>query len=146
MAKQKIYLGQADGSSTPTIVEGLAVDAIVPGSMVTRGAAGLATSTKAATFFASEALIAQELGSGRGAEITTAYTIGDTAQAVKVKSGEFVNVRVATGQTIVVGTALSSNGDGTLKVAATDNTQQILFYAEEAVTTSGVTLVTVSKA
>ena len=65
---------------------------------------------------------------------------------MKVKSGEFVNVRVATGQTIVVGTALSSNGDGALKVAVTDGTQQILFYAEEAVTTSGVTLVTVSKA
>ena len=146
MAKQKIYLGQADGSATPTLVEGLAVDAIVPGSLVERGASGLSTCNNAATVFNTEALVAQELGSGRGAEITTAYTIGDTAQAVNVKSGEFVNVRVATGQTIVVGTALSSNGDGTLKVAATDGTQQILFYAEEAVTTSGVTLVTVSKA
>ena len=146
MAKQKIFLGKADGSATPTIVEGLAVDAIVPGSQVERGASGLSTCNNAATVFNTEALVAQELGSGRGGEITTAYTIGDTAQAVKVKSGELVNVRVATGQTIVVGTALSSNGDGTLKVAATDNTQQILFYAEEAVTTSGVTLVTVSKA
>ena len=146
MAKQKIYLGQADGSATPTLVEGLAVDAIVPGSLVKRGASGLSTCNNAATVFNTEALVAQELGSGRGGDITTAYTIGDTAQAGKVKSGEFVNVRVATGQTIVVGTALSSNGDGTLKVAATDGTQQILFYAEEAVTTSGVTLVTVSKA
>ena len=146
MAKQKIYLGQADGSATPTLVEGLAVDAIVPGSLVERGASGLSTSNNAATVFNSECLVAQEIGSGRGAEITTAWTIGDTAQAVKVKSGEFVNVRVATGQTIVVGTALSSNGDGTLKLAITDGTEQILFYAEEAVTTSGVTLVTVSKA
>ena len=146
MAKQKIFLGQADGSATPTLVEGLAVDAIVPGSLVERGASGLSTCNNAATVFNTEALVAQELGSGRGGDITTAYTIGDTAQAIKVKSGEFVNVRVATGQTIVVGTALSSNGDGTLKVAATDNTQRILFYAEEAITTSGVTLVTVSKA
>ena len=98
MAKQKIYLGQADGSATPTIVEGLAVDAILPGSLVERSASGLSTSNNAATVFNSECLVAQEIGSGRGAEITTAYTIGDTAQAVKVKSGEFVNVRVATGR------------------------------------------------
>ena len=107
MAKQKIYLGQADGSATPTLVEGLAVDAIVPGSLVERGASGLSTCNNAATVFNTEALIAQELGSGRGAEITTAYTIGDTAQAVKVKSGEFVNVRVATGQNLVVGSPVS---------------------------------------
>ena len=46
MAKQKIYLGQADGSATPTLVEGLAVDAIVPGSLVERSASGLSTSNR----------------------------------------------------------------------------------------------------
>ena len=68
MAKQKIYLGQADGSATPTLVEGLAVDAIVPGSLVERSASGLSTSNNLATVFNSECLVAQEIGSGRGAE------------------------------------------------------------------------------
>lgn len=144
MAKQKIFLGQADGSATPLTVEGLAVDAFVPGTLVERSASGLSSCNNAATVFNTELLIAQEIGSGRGADITTAWTIGDTASAVKLRSGEFANVRVATGITLAVGSALASNGDGTLKLAAVDGTNQILCYSEEALTTSGVTLVTVS--
>ena len=145
----KIWLGPADGSNVKALlVEGLAQDAIVPGSLVVRVAAGLATSTKAATVFDSEPLLAQEVGAHLGATITDPYEVGDNSRAVKLRSGEFALARVAASQDITsTGVALSSNGDGTLKIAATDDNEQILFYSEEIVNTGGsVALVAVSKA
>ena len=149
MSRNKIWLGPADGSNAKALlVEGAAVDAIVPGSLVVRSASGLATSGLAATVFNSETIVAQEQGSHVGAVITDAYTIGETAKGVKARSGEFLLVRVAASQNITSkGVALSSNGDGTLKIALTDGTEQILFYSEEIVNTGGsVALVVVSKA
>lgn len=149
MAKRKIYLGPIDsGVNGPLIVEGLAVDAFTPGELLEQTASGLATSNNAATVFNSECLVATEIPESEGGTISTAYTIGDTAEAVAVRSGEFVNVVVAAGQNITSkGVALSSNGDGTLKIAATDGTEQVLFYSDEIVNTGGaVALVTVRKA
>lgn len=149
MAKNKIYLGPADAANCHALrVEGLAVDGFLPGTLVKRTASGLAATDKAATVFDSEALIAEEYGSHVDQGVDTAYTIGDTAISVNVRSGEFVNVRVATGQNITSkGTALSSNGDGQLKIALTNGTEQILFYADEVVnTTANNTLVKARKA
>lgn len=149
MSRNKIYVGAADSATYKHhLVEGLAVDAIVPGTLVKQTAAGLATSDKAATVFDSEALVAIEQGVHVGAEITTAYTIGDTAMAAQARSGEFFLVRVAAAQNITSkGVGLSSNGDGSLKIAATDGTEQILFYSDEIVNTGGAAaLVLVRKA
>ena len=149
MAKRKIYLGPVDsGVNGPLIVEGLAVDAFTPGELLEQTASGLATSNNAATVFNSECLVASEIPESEGGSITTAYTIGDTAEAVAVRSGEFVNVVVAAAQNITSkGVALSSNGDGTLKIALTNGTEQVLFYSDEIVNTGGAaTLVTVRKA
>lgn len=144
MAKRKIWAGPADSSNChPLLVEGLVVDAFLPGTLVTQETTGLATSTKAATLFSSECLIAVEQGSHVGAEITTAYTIGDTGKAAQARSGEFFNVMVADGNNILKdGTPLSSNGDGTLKIATVPATvgatsEQILFYSREVVNVSG---------
>ena len=149
MAKRKIYLGPIDnGVNGPLIVEGLAVDAFTPGELLEQTASGLATSNNAATVFNSECLVATEIPESEGGTISTAYTIGDTAEAVAVRSGEFVNVVVAAAQNITSkGVALSSNGDGTLKIALTNGTEQVLFYSDEIVNTGGAAaLVTVRKA
>jgi hypothetical protein len=154
MAKRKIYLGPVDsGVNGPLIVEGLAVDAFTPGELLEQTSAGLATSNNAATVFNSECLIAAEIPESEGGTISTPYTVGDTAKAIAVRSGEFVNVVVAAAQNITSkGVALSSNGDGTLKIAVVPATvgatsEQILFYSDEIVNTGGATaLVTVRKA
>ena len=149
MAKRKIYLGPVDsGVNGPLIVEGLAVDAFTAGELLEQTASGLATSNNAATVFNSECLVASEIPESEGGSITTAYTIGDTAEAIAVRSGEFVNVVVAAAQNITSkGVALSSNGDGKLKIALTNGTEQVLFYSDEIVNTGGsAALVTVRKA
>lgn len=149
MSRNKIYVGPADSATYKHhLVEGLAVDAIAPGTLVKQTAAGLATSDKLATVFDSEALVAIEQGAHVGAEIDTPYTVGDTAMAAQARSGEFFLVSVAAGQNITSkGVGLSSNGDGSLKIAATDGTEQILFYSDEIVNTGGAAaLVLVRKA
>lgn len=153
MAKRKIHLGPADGSAKALYVEGLAVDAFLPGTLLKQTASGLATSDKTATSFSSECIVAKEISESEGGSITTAYTIGDTAVGVVVRSGEFANVRVAASQNITAkGVPLSSNGDGTLKIATVPATvgatsEQILFYSYEIVNTgASVALVTVRKA
>jgi hypothetical protein len=148
MAKRKIHLGPADGSAKALYVEGLAVDAFLPGTLLKQTASGLETSDIADSAFNSECIVAKEISESEGGLITTAYTVGDTAAGVVVRSGEFANVRVAASQNITTkGTALASNGDGTLKIAATDGTDQVLFYSDEIVNTGGsVALVTVRKA
>ena len=64
-----------------------------------------------------------------------------------------MNVAVAASQNITKkGTPLSSNGDGTFKIAVTPATvgatsEQVLFYSDEIINTGGaVALVTVRKA
>ena len=137
--KRKIWLGPLDnGVNGPLLVEGLAVDAFTPGELLEQTSAGLATSNNAATVFNSECLVASEISEAEGGDITTAVTIGDTAEAIAVRSGEFVNVMVAASQNITSkGTALASNGSGLLSIAATDGTAQILFYSDEIVNTGG---------
>ena len=149
MAKRKIYLGPINsGLNGPLMVEGLAVDAFTPGELLVQSASGLATSGLAATVFTSECLLAKEISESEGGTIATAYTIGDTAVAIAVRSGEFANAVVAASQNITSkGVGLASNGSGQLAIAATDGTEQILFYSDEIVNTGGaVALVTVRKA
>ena len=155
MAKRKIWLGPIDnGVNGPLLGSpGLVVDAFTAGELLVNTAAGYATASAAATVFGAEFLIAQEISEGEGGLITTAYTVGDTVEPIVVRSGEFVNVAVAAGQNITKkGTPLSSNADGTLKIAVTPATvgatsEQVLAYSDEIINTGGaVALVTVRKA
>lgn len=70
---------------------------------------------------------------------TAALTAGDSYPAFVPQVGYEYNMYVADAQTVVVGSPLTSNGDGTLKVCATNGTETKLFTAEAAVTTSGST-------
>lgn len=143
----RIYQGPADGGTGhPLIVEGKAVDAIAPGTLVERTAAGLATSNDAATVFGSEPLVAKEQGSHISDSALQAYTIGDTAQAIAVRSGEFVLCKVAAANNLTrKGIALASAGDGSLKIAATDGTENVLFHSEQVVNVTTAQLVLVKR-
>lgn len=139
MAINKIWAGPVDGPNQyPLTVEGIAQDAILPGSLVDRGTGTLATSAIPATNFAKEPLIAREVGEYcMGKTIDDPWAVGDTAAAIQARSGEFINVLVTAGSVLTEATALSSNGDGTLKVAATDGTELILFYSNRDLTVGG---------
>jgi len=155
MAKRKIFAGPADNlnSTQPLHVEGLVVDDFSPGELVEQTVAGLATTDNTATVNNTETLVAVEQGSNVGATITTKWPVGETGRALVATSGQFINVMVAVGENITIkGTAMSSNGDGTLKKAVIPATvgvtsEQILFYSNEIINVTGSpTLVEMRKA
>lgn len=73
--------------------------------------------------------------------VTDALTVGQDSEAFIPVPGEQYNVVVADGETVSVDSALTSNGDGTLKVATTTGATPdvVLFYAKEAASPSGST-------
>lgn len=107
MAKRAIFQGPVEIGETPVYAEGTSAVALVPGYVVTRSGGTLALLNAAATN-ATEALVVVERGSGFKGDITTPWTIGDTVRAVKVRSGQFVNVACKTAQTLANGDFLTS--------------------------------------
>jgi hypothetical protein len=78
----------------------------------------------------------------RNGRVTDTLVAGDTCQAFIPRPGESYNVIVGASQTIAIDSPLTSNANGTLKLATITGATPdvVLFYAEEAVTTgSGVT-------
>ncbi len=75
----------------------------------------------------------------RNGKVTDTLVAGDTAQAFIPRVGETYNVVVGASQTIVVDSPLTSNANGTVKLATVTGATPdvVLFYAEEAVTTGG---------
>ena len=152
-SKTLVWRGPADGAECkPNLQEGIALDAMLPGTLIERVATGFQTSTNAGTDFSSECLVANR-DVMRQKNMDEAWVLNDSMQAVSFRSGEFGVIRVAAGQNITArGTPLASNGDGTAKIATIPATvgatsEQVLFYAEEIINTGGaVTLVAVSKA
>lgn len=148
IGKRVIWCGPTDGSNDkPLHVEGVALDAVAPGTVVEEVATGLQVNENAATVFGQELLVADK-DEMRSKSVDDAWTLNANMVAVKPRSGEFCNVLVATGQALVRGTPLSLNGAGLLKIAVTPavvgaTSEQVLAYSDEAVTTSGTTLVRV---
>lgn len=136
---RKIWQGPADAANChPLTVEGISTAAVRPGSLCVKSGANLDESALAATVFSQDALVALERGAHYGADITTVWPTGDTVVSAKVRSGEFVLVLVAATNNITSEeVAMSSNGDGTLKIAATDGTEKILFRSREIVNVTG---------
>lgn len=64
---------------------------------------------------------------------------GQSHPAFIPEVGKSYNLILASAQTVAKGASLSSNGAGAVKVAATDGTDEALFVAEEALTTTGAT-------
>lgn len=146
MAKRKIWVGPADGANAkPLIVEGLAVDDFQAGELLVQSATGLATSTNASTVLGQEAIVAHEIGASVGGDIDTLATVGDTAQGIAVRSGEFVNIRMSVANITTKGLAITSNANGRFKLAGAADDK--IFYSDEIinVTVAG-TLVRARKA
>lgn len=148
IGKRVIYVGPADGPNRkPLTVEGIATEAIAPGSIVDFAAAnaGLELSDAAATVFGEMFLVADK-DQMRSKSVDDAWTIDENMVSIQPRSGEIVNALVVTGQALVKGTALTRVAPGLLTIAATDGTVDILCYSDEIITTSGTELVRVRKA
>ena len=134
-----IVIEPADGNAL--IREELAVAAFSAGHLLEKVAAGYQKHSTAAGN-AQKLFAVENLADAGG--IDRAYVAGETARAVYAKRGDKIYALVpAAAPAIVVGDALESNGDGTLRKAvadtATDTTQRdaIVAYAAEAVNNSG---------
>lgn len=138
MAKRRIYMGRLDTVAAQPLhaPTGLVVDAFLAGTLLKSTDAGYATTDLAAASTEQRFLIAQEVPSNEGGDITTPHTIGDSLEPLDLVSGQFANVRVAASSDITrKGVALSSNGDGTLKIAATDGSESVIAYSDEIINT-----------
>lgn len=114
-----------------------AAETILPGHLVLENASGEWINHNAASKGGDYRIANMNIIEQKSA--TTALTAGDDATAFVPRPGEVYNVVVADGETIAIGDPLVSNGDGTVKEGTTDGFDDILFYAREAVTTSGST-------
>lgn len=148
IGKRTIYVGPADGSNhKPLNIEGKAIASIAPGTVLKRVATGLDANDIAATIFG-EQLIVADKDQQRSKSVDDSWTINENMVGIAPRSGEFLNVLVATGQTLIAGDPLSRNGAGLLKLAVTPGTvgatsEEIACYSDEAVTTTGTQLVRV---
>lgn len=130
--KRSIFV---DGCTLPAL-EGKALSVgTLPGNAVVFAATGISTSAQAATVFGSPLLVA-DYNAAEAGTVDDAWTQNENMVARQVESGKRANVLVAAGNNITaVGVGLSSNGDGTLKIAATDGTEQILCVSDEIINT-----------
>jgi len=148
LGKRVIFVGPADDANRkPLNIEGKAVAAIAPGTTLKRTAAGLDANDVAATTFGEQFIIADK-DQQRSKSVDDAWTINENMVAIAPRSGEFVNALVATTQTLIVGSPLARNGAGLLKLAVTPVTvgatsEEIVGFADEAITTTATTLVCV---
>lgn len=145
--KRTIYVGPADGSNhKPLHEEAVCTEAAAPGAVLDYAAAsaGFELMDDAATVFGKPLLVADK-DQQRTKSVDDAWTVDENMVAIRPRSGEFLNVLVITGQALVKGTALTRSAvtPGTLVIAATDGTEEILCHADEAVTTAATQLVRV---
>lgn len=144
VGKRVIFVGPADGSAFahPLNVEGVADAAIAPGTLVKNTATGLDASDDAATVFGTLPLFADK-NQMQSKSVDDSWVSGENMVAIQLRSGEFANVLVATGQTLAVGDPLISNGAGLLVKGTGANTENVICNADEAITTAATTLVRV---
>ena len=135
------------GGMTLCATEAPAADATIkPGMFVTHTATTLAKSAEAATVFGSPKLFA-DYDMLHGKTVDDLYASGANVIARALCPDSQANLLVAAGNNITKrGVALSSNGDGTLKIAATDGTEYILAYSDEILNAVAVSLVRVKGA
>ena len=148
LGKRLIFVGPADGANCkPLNIEGKAVAAIAPGTTLKRTAAGLDANDVVATTFGEQFIVADK-DQQRSKSVDDDWTINENMVGIAPRSGESMNILVATGQTLIVGDPISRNGAGLGKLAVTPATvgvtsEEILCFSEEALTTAATTLVRV---
>lgn len=130
MAKNLVFVGDAR-DNYPVVAEALAAQAdIKAGLLLTKDSAGKFIKHNVAGE-SGMAYIANLDAVGQ-ANMTDTYASGDVVFAFEPKAGQLFNVVVAAGNNITAkDTPLTSNGDGTLKIAATNGTEEVIAYADE---------------
>lgn len=122
---------QATIASAQTIVPGAILLKNSSGEFIDHNAAG-----EARDFFVANLNAEAQEG------VSDAWAVGDTCTAFIPRAGQYFNMVVAASQNITAkGTALTSNGDGTLKIATiTGATPDVtVAFADEVVNTGGAT-------
>lgn len=140
--KQAIYVGPAgENNCAPLNIEGVNLTAsLLPGTCVEQVATGLQANANAATVFGQEMLVADK-DQMRSKSVSAAWTQNENMVAIKARSGDILNVLVASGNNITAaGTPLSLNGSGLFKIAVTPATvgatsEQVMCYADEIINT-----------
>lgn len=147
--KRLIWIGAADGANAkPINEEGVALEAdILPGMMLSVTATGLQKNANAATVFGDQMVVADK-NQQQTRSVDDPWVINENMVAIKPRSGEFMNVLVAGAQNLTrSGIALTKNGAGLFAIAATDGSEEIYCYTDEAPgLTVGSTLIRVYKA
>lgn len=122
--------------------EGIALENdILPGMLVelatVSNVTGFQKSDDAATVFGPQLVVA-DYNFIQAGTVDDAWTQNETMIARQVRPDEYVNVLVAAGNNITIrGTGLSSNGDGTFKIALTNGTEQVKLIADEVINVTG---------
>jgi len=143
LGKRTIFVGPADDANhKPLNVEGIAISATPPGTVMERTAAGLLINANLKTVFDGYFIVADK-DQQRSKSVDDNWTINENMVAIQARSGEFLNVLVATAQVLIVGTPLTRNGAGLLIISAVTSLEEQLCVSEEALTTSGTQLVRV---
>ena len=146
IGKRVIWAGPADGAnSKPLNIEGIAIAAVAPGTVLQRLATGLQANAIAAIIFGEQLFVADK-DQMRSKSVDDDWTIDENMVAIAPRSGEFVNILVATGQTLIKGSPLARNGAGLLKLAVTPATvgatsEEIACFSDEEITTAATVLV-----
>ena len=144
MPKNTVFAGDLHKAANVHHTEALATPATIkPGHILLKASGKYVLHNVAGQ---GQSLYIANLNAPKQAGMEDAYAANDTVQAFYPTAGELYNLRVAASQNITaLETALTSNGDGTLKIASgAAGTEEVLAYADEIVNTGGaVTLVRV---
>tara|TARA_R100000951_G_scaffold116795_1_gene131044 strand:+ start:9917 stop:10357 length:441 start_codon:yes stop_codon:yes gene_type:complete len=119
---------------------------ILPGMSVIHTATTLTDNTNASTVFGYPHLFA-DYDMLAGKTVDDLWAVGENLIARELTQGCTANLIVAAGNNITArGVALTSNGAGKLKIAATDDTDYVLCYSDEIINAVADSLVRVKGA
>ena len=126
--------------------EGKAATADLPGTAVSHTATTLTTNVSASTVFGAPKLFC-DYDMLAAKTVGDAWTVGGNMIARELAQGDKANLLVASGNNITKrGVALTVNGAGLLKIAATDGTDYVYAYSDEIINAASNTLVRVKGA
>lgn len=141
MATNVIFRGDAT-IKRPVQDEAIAAAELTPGSLVFKNAGQFAVHATDGGG-AGVQLYVTDLNTLQQGSTTDTWAAGDTAVAFEPRPGERYNMLVADTQNITaLDTALTSNGDGTLRIAVV-GTDDVICYADEVVNVTSSQLVAV---
>jgi hypothetical protein len=136
----------SDGKTLNATEGNAATATTLPGMSVIHTATTLTDNTNASTVFGYPHLFA-DYDILHGKTVDDLWVLGDNLIARELPQGKKANVLVAAGNNITTrGVALTSNGDGKLKIANTADLDYVLCYSDEIINAVADSLVRVKGA